>query len=90
MTSVTDEETRGDGENEYDFYELDTSDLLYLNRLHRLYGRDRVLGWVKGKVALPTRLQVKKYDGEDVDEEQYYEAAVDHYLGLNDGGECDA
>lgn len=75
-------------DGEYDFYELDLGDLIHLNRLYNLYGRERVVSWLRGKVALPTRLQIKQYEGEDVDEEAYYQAAADYYLDL-DGQEAD-
>lgn len=68
-----------------DFPELDAADRLHLRRLYNRYGRDRVVGWLRGKVALPTRLELAKYEGADIDEEAYYQAAADFYVETEDG-----
>jgi len=60
----------------YRFPELDSCDLFHLQDLYNLHGRERVLGWLRGKLAVPLRYQ---FDAE-FDEEDYWEAAVDHYV----------
>lgn len=66
---------------ERDIHDLHPSDRTHLRQLNRRYGKDRVVGWLRAKVALPTRLELKKLNGEDVDEKAYYEALADHYVG---------
>lgn len=65
---------------ERDIHDLHPSDRSHLRRLNRLYGKERVVGWLRAKVALPTRLELKKLEGEDVNEEAYYRALADHYI----------
>ena len=75
---------------EYQYPELPSEDLIHLSRQYELYGRERVLKWVRGKVALPTDLELKKLDGEEIDEEAYYQSATDYYLGIDSDEEnCD-
>lgn len=65
---------------ESDFPELPTEDRLHLQRQYSLHGRERVVGWLRAKVALPTRLELAQLNGEDVDEDAYYEWVADHYI----------
>lgn len=62
--------------SEFTFPELDVRDCLYLQELQNLHGRERVLGWLRGKTAIP--LQYKFED--DFDEDAYFEAMADHYV----------
>jgi hypothetical protein len=58
------------------FPDLDISDRLHLQELENQFGRDRVIGWLRGKVAVPLRYQ---FD-EDFDEDAYYEAMRERYV----------
>jgi len=65
---------------ESDLPELPTEDLLHLQRQYSLHGRERVVGWLRAKVALPTRLELAQLNGEDVDENAYYEWVADQFV----------
>lgn len=65
---------------ESDLPELATEDVLHLQRQYSLHGRERVVGWLRAKVALPTRLELAQLNGKDVDEEAYYEWVADQYV----------
>lgn len=69
-------ETRSD--EEYDFPELELQDLIHLKRLHSIHGRDRVAGWLRANIAVPLNVEF----GDGTDEDDYYEALVDHYLEM--------
>lgn len=58
------------------FPDLHPADLKHLQEQYHRYGRERVLGWLKTKVAIPLRYQ---FDDE-FDEEDYWDSAVDHYV----------
>lgn len=75
---------------EYRFYELNHQDITHLHHLYNLYGRERVVRWLKGNVALPTDLELKKLNGHDVDEEAYYQSAADYYLDLDSESELES
>jgi len=68
----------------YKYPELGHVDLSYLHRLYRMFGREKARDWVKSHVALSTSLQRKKLDGEQIDEEDYYDSAVNYYLDIGD------
>lgn len=75
---------------ERDIHDLHLSDRTHLRQLNRRYGKERVIRWLKAKVALPTRLEAKKLDGENVDEDAYYRSLADHYIEAGtdrDGGD---
>lgn len=63
-----------------DIPDLHISDRTELRRLNRRYGKERVVGWLQAKVALPTRLELKELEGENVDVVSYYEALADKYI----------
>jgi len=56
--------------------DLAYQDRAHLQRLYNLYGRGRVLGWLRGKVAVPLLCK----DNEEFNEDEYYERLVDHYV----------
>jgi len=63
-----------------DIPNLDISDITELKRLHNTYGKEKVVSWLQAKVALPTRLEAKKLDGNEVNEKAYYHKLADHYI----------
>jgi hypothetical protein len=65
---------------ESDLPDLPIEDRLHPQRQYSLHGRDRVVGWLRAKVALPTRLELAQLNGEDVDEDAYYEWVADRYV----------
>jgi len=65
---------------ESDLPELPIEDLIHLQRQQSLHGRERVVGWLRAKVALPTRLELAQLNGEDVDGDAYYEWVADQYV----------
>lgn len=67
---------------DYRYPELPISDLFHLAHQYELHGRSRVVRWLRGNVALPTRLELKQMNGEEVDEEAFYQSAADHYLDI--------
>lgn len=76
---------------EGDIPDLHISDHAELTRIKNLYGESRVVGWLKVKVGLPTRLEAKRLKGDEFDEDAYYKALADHYCSSQDrgdGGEC--
>ena len=61
---------------EWNFPSLDVQDVIHLQQLENLHGRDRVVGWLRGKVAVPLRHQ---FD-EEFDEDEYYNRMAEHYI----------
>jgi len=75
---------------ESDLPDLPTEDRLHLQRQFSLHGRERVVGWLRAKVSLPTRLELAQLNG--VDEDAHYEWVADRYVESDtacDGGESD-
>lgn len=71
-------------DKEYQFPELETTDLVYLDRQYRMFGWERALGWVRSKVALSTDLELKELNGEEVNKDRYYRKATAYYLNIDD------
>lgn len=78
-----DDESAAGAFRESDFPDLDVSDRVHLERQNKFHGRERVVGWLRAKVALPRLLEL----AEDPNKEVYYEALADHYLADDDDGE---
>lgn len=64
------------GDPEYSFPELPIEDRMYLQRLYNLHGMERVLGWLRGKVAVSLPHQFE----DDFDEDEYYRAMAERYI----------
>lgn len=60
----------------YRFPELDLADRLHLQRLENQFGRERVIGWLRGKVGIHLQYQ---FD-DDFDEDEYYEAMRERFV----------
>lgn len=69
---------------ESDLPDLAIEDRFHLQRQFSSHGRERVVGWLRAKVALPTRLELAQLNGEDVDEDAYYEWVADRYVDTED------
>lgn len=66
----------------YQFPDLDISDRLHLQRLEETHGRERVIGWLREKVAVPLRHQ---FDDE-FDEDAYYAAMREQFIATDSEG----
>ena len=78
-----DSESNSSGKNERqfdedDFPELHLDDRLHLQRQYKMHGRERVVGWLRAKVALPTRLELS----DNPNEEGYYNAMADYHIDI--------
>lgn len=65
----------------YQFPDLDISDRLHLQRLEEAHGRERVIGWLREKIAVPLRYQ---FDNE-FDEDAYYAAMRERFVNTDSG-----
>lgn len=69
----------------YHFPDLDADDVFHLQQLEDLHGKERVIGWLRGKTAVPLRYQFE--DG--FDEDAYFEAMREHYVDTDIRGVVD-
>lgn len=60
----------------YHFPNLDSEDVFHLQQLEKLHGKERVIGWLRGKTAIPLRYQFQ----EGFDEDAYFEAMRERYV----------
>ena len=60
----------------YNFPDLDGEDVFHLQQLEKLHGEERVIGWLRGKTAIPLRYQFQ----EGFDEDAYFEAMRERYV----------
>jgi hypothetical protein len=63
---------------DYHFPDLDGVDLWHFWEAYRYQGREHAISWLRANVAVPLRYQ---FD-EEVDEDEYYESAVSHYVDV--------
>ena len=63
----------------YNFPDLSGEDLFHLQQLENNFGKERVIGWLRGKVAVPLKYQFIS----DFDEAAYYDAMREHYVDTN-------
>jgi hypothetical protein len=60
----------------YSFPDLSGEDQFHLQQLENNFGKERVIGWLRGKVAVPLQYQFTA----EFDKEAYYEAMREHYV----------